>query len=101
MKKSGRCPKCNSDRVGHLENVIQRSEVLLNSQPLINHCPAPLGIERTESEGFIKVIKEGPVGRLEAYLCTDCGYYETYVIEPNTVSFDSIVGFEWVNSAAS
>jgi len=37
------------------------------------------------------------VGRLEAYVCADCGYHETYVKEPDAVPWDRIAGFAWVN----
>ena len=37
------------------------------------------------------------VGVLEAFVCTDCGYVETYVKDPSTVSFEQIRGFTWVN----
>ena len=59
MKQTGICPKCNSQKVGYLENVIQRTEAVVDSRSLIGHCPAPLGIGRSELGGFIKVIKEG------------------------------------------
>ena len=48
MKQTGICPKCNSQKVGYLENVIQRTEAVVDSRSLIGHCPAPLGIGRSE-----------------------------------------------------
>ncbi len=97
MKKTGVCPKCNSKKIGYLENVIQRTEAEISTQSVRGHCPAPIGIERSESEGFLKVIKEGPVGKLEAYICSSCGFYETYIKEPAGVVYESIVGFKWIN----
>ena len=97
MKKTGVCPKCNSNKIGYLENVIQRTEADIGSQAVRGHCPAPLGIERSGSEGFLKVIKVGPVGMLEAYICSSCGFYETYIKEPSSVSYDSIIGFKWIS----
>lgn len=97
MKEIGMCPKCKSGKVGYLENVIQRTDGIYNGAPVRGHSPAPAGIERKESNGFLKVIQEGPVGQLEAYLCASCGYFETYLKEPGSVPFESIVGFRWVN----
>jgi predicted nucleic-acid-binding Zn-ribbon protein len=96
MKKSGVCPKCGSKHIGHLDQVTQRTEGQYSGTPVIGHTAAPLGIERTEQSGFIKVIKEGPLGQLEAYLCGDCGFYETYVKDPASLSYDLLVGFQWL-----
>jgi len=100
MKRTGICPKCNSNRIGYLENVTQRTEANVGPDAVRGHCPAPLGIERSESQGFIKVIKEGPVGKLEAYFCTTCGYFETYVKDVASIPFEKIIGFKWVNPQA-
>jgi hypothetical protein len=97
MKQTGVCPKCNSKKIGYLENVIQRTEADIGSQAVRGHCPAPLGISRSESGGFIKVIKEGPVGMLEAYICGSCGFYETYIKEPSSIQYESIIGFKWIS----
>jgi predicted nucleic-acid-binding Zn-ribbon protein len=35
--------------------------------------------------------------RPETYVCTECGYQETYVQNLASVAFDRIVGFRWVN----
>ena len=99
MKHSGICPKCNSKKIGYLENVIQRTEASVGSEAVRGHCAAPVGIERNESSGFIKVIKEGPVGTLEAYFCGSCGYYETYIKDPSSIQYESIIGFKWINSS--
>ena len=100
MKHTGVCPKCGSQKIGRLEHVIQRTEAELDSRSLIGHCPAPLGIQRTQSGGFIKLIKEGPVGQLEAYICGACGFYETYVKDPSTIQYDTLIGFSWLVPSA-
>ena len=97
MKNTGVCPKCNSQKIGYLENIIQRTEAIMESRSLIGHCSAPLGIERSELGGFIKVIKEGPVGKLEAYICSSCGFYETYIKDPSSIQYETIIGFKWIN----
>ncbi len=97
MKKTKVCPKCNSQKIGYLENVIHRTEAVVMSHEVRGHCPAPLGRTESESGGFIKVIQEGPVGQLEAYFCCSCGFYETYIKEPSNVQFETIIGFKWLN----
>lgn len=96
MKESGQCPKCGSKQIGHLDQVIQRTEGQASGVPVIGHTPAPVGIEQTELPGPFKVIKEGPLGQLEAYLCGECGYFETYVKDPQGLNFDNLVGFRWI-----
>lgn len=97
MKNTSVCPKCNSKKIGYLENVIHRTDTVVMSHEVKGHCPAPLGITRSESGGIIKVIKEGPVGMLEAYICGSCGFYETYIKDPSNVQYESIIGFKWIN----
>lgn len=100
MKQTGICPKCESQKIGYLENVIQRTKADIGTQFVIGHCPAPLGIEKSESGGLIKVIKEGPVGKLEAYLCCSCGFYETYIKEPSSIEYERIIGFKLINPSS-
>lgn len=96
MKKSAVCPKCGSKKIGHLDNVIHRTEGMASGVPVIGNNPAPLGIEHTVLPGPLKVIKEGPAGQLEAYLCGECGFYETYVKDPASLTFENLVGFRWL-----
>ncbi|MFN2282738.1 MAG: hypothetical protein ACK2TZ_12825, partial [Anaerolineales bacterium] len=80
----------------HLENVINRTQAIVESRTVVGHSPAPLGVKRTEQSGLIKIIKEEPAGQLEAYLCGSCGFYETYVKDPTSLDFESIEGFKWI-----
>ncbi len=100
MKQTGACPKCNSRKIGYLENVIHRTEAEISSQLIRGHCPAPLGRTRSESGGLIKITKEEPVGKLEAYFCCSCGFYETYIKEPSSIQFETIIGFKWANPSS-
>jgi hypothetical protein len=43
MKSTGVCPKCNSKKIGYLENVIQRTEASTGTQAIRGHCPLPWG----------------------------------------------------------
>ena len=100
MKRTGTCPKCDSRKIGHLENVIHRTEAETASQSIRGHCPAPLGVGESVSGGLIKVTKEGPVGELEAYFCGSCGFYETYIKDISSIPFETIIGFKWMDSSS-
>jgi hypothetical protein len=88
MKRSRRCPKCESEAIGHLD-----------------HLPDTMGSETEIGEQAIGLVMRGTgpekVGRLEAYVCTTCGYLETYVQEPDKVPFDEIVSFSWIGGEGS
>ena len=99
MKQTGICPKCNSKKIGYLENVIHRTDTVVMSHEVKDHCPAPLGLTRSESEGFLKVIKEGPVGKLEAYICGSCGYYETYIKEYINLIYTILCFKHWTSES--
>ncbi|MDH5508318.1 MAG: hypothetical protein OEZ02_13930 [Anaerolineae bacterium] len=101
MKTTAVCPKCSSKKIGYLENVIHRTDTMGDSYPVKGHAPAPLGEGRTTSTGILKVTTIAPVGQLEAYFCADCGFYETYVKQPSTIDFASIVGFKWAGAASA
>lgn len=83
MKKSHRCPRCHSNRVGYLEEVKDSSV-------------DRLVVGTTAATLFVKKI-----GALEAYLCADCGFYQTYVKEPRSISYEEIEGFHWLNPEQS
>lgn len=105
MKNEKRCPKCDSMRVGHLAKQMERSGEFDRS------VPRPLAVQ-TENEGRwpegevpwwgtqVYATTSGLVGQLEAYVCTACGYYETYVVEPSKIEWDKLVGFSMLNPEA-
>ena len=41
--------------------------------------------------------KEFPAGELEAYVCTECGYYESYVRHPSDVPWNKLSGFTFLH----
>ena len=90
MKASKRCPKCNSLRVGHLEHQWQSDEGHGSAGPKA----MPVGV--VEEVAFFFKSREA-VGQLEAYLCADCGYFETYVRDPASVPYEKLQGFSWLN----
>jgi predicted nucleic-acid-binding Zn-ribbon protein len=87
MKASKQCPKCHSLKVGYLDTVIDRGEQA--------HDEAVVG--RTQLKAWFQGGEF--VGRFEAYVCAQCGYYETYVKDPTSIPFDSIQGFRWINES--
>jgi len=56
----------------------------------------PVGTVRVENGPWWKGNRE-LVGALEAYLCTDCGYFESYVKSVERMDFDKLEGFRWIN----
>lgn len=107
MKRSKQCPKCQSLRIGHLAFQVDANDVLVARDEEQDHqfinaarqaVSRSLGIRRTA----IRIAEVGKVlpvvGQLEAYVCTACGYHETYVRDPKAVAWDDLQGFTWVNS---
>ena len=84
MKKSKQCPKCQSLRVAYLPTQVDEGDVYYNRK-----------VARTKKSGFYGV--SPGVGELEAYLCADCGYFETYVKEPKKMEWDKLIDLQWVN----
>ncbi len=83
MRNSNKCIKCGSLAIGHVARRVDDNgdhKVTLNTMTL-----GVLGQRRVG------------VGPLEAYVCTECGYMETYVIAPQAVSFEQVRGFRWLN----
>jgi len=80
MKQARRCTKCQSQRVGYLPQI-----------------PDTVGSEtdvRCRYVGTASVDgRRVGVGRLEAHVCTECGFLELYVAEADKVDFEAIEGF--------
>lgn len=76
MKKSKQCPKCDSLKVGYLENVM------------------------AWGPPFYKPGRPFSRGDLAAFVCGDCGYFETYLTNPKTdlEKLSDIDGFRWLNA---
>ncbi|GEM_PF-3259855 len=106
MKRSKQCPKCQSLRIGHIAFQVDANDVLVSRDEREDHqfinaarqaVSRSLGIQRTPRrvDGVGKALPL--VGQLEAFVCTECGYHETYVREPKTVPWNDLQGFTWVN----
>ncbi len=90
--RDGSCTKCGSRKIGYLERVVHRTETRAGNR----HATAPIGVGSSTSGSFIKVTKEFPIGEFEAFVCGDCGAFETYVKNPNDVPWDQNHGFRWI-----
>ena len=90
MKKSRRCPKCSSIKIGVLAGV--SDDVTISVGADLADLGVPAGTVATTGSDLDRT----------AYICADCGYYETYVSQPHAVNFDEIAGqFTWLNQSGS
>ena len=90
MKSNKQCPKCTSLKIGFIQEQLDRSGEYDSSYTRkVGHQNVP-GIFWGESEER--------VGSLEALVCTACGYFESYVSAPESVPWDELVDFRWVNA---
>ena len=88
MKVRRRCPKCGSSNVGFLERVVDKGR--------LSDEDAAVGVTVCRDAGWL-LREVAFVGSLEAYVCTNCGYFEHYVRDPKALDFEGMTGFEWVN----
>lgn len=89
MKASKQCPKCKSLKIGHLPHQLDRSGKFDMAFPRM------VGTVEEQGLVFTKAVK---TGLMEAYVCTECGYFESYVVSPESVPFEELEGFRWVNA---
>ncbi len=115
MKRTKQCPKCQSLKIGYLPSQPDAEDVITTkfggtdkSLPSIGGperslASRALGLStETVQTGYAKYGTMTPLlGRLEAYVCTACGYHETYVAEPANIPWEKLVGFAWVNEGAA
>lgn len=112
MKRTKQCPKCQSLKVGYLPSQPDADDVV--SQPTSSGGDPSMPAVRIGVGGLAHRavgvstdimetgwLSHGPVhpllGKLEAYVCAECGYHETYVGSPSTLPWGKLVGFRWVN----
>ena len=93
MKKSKECPKCESLKIGYLAVVPDEAD----DRGIL---PSRIGFIEKVRGKWLKVFDTKKVGPLEAYVCTECGYYETYVKSPESIPFAQLAGFRYVNPEA-
>lgn len=91
MKLRRQCPKCQSPRVGYLETILDQQGDGAGSSQKIGKVSEKLMAFRVKTAA----------GETEAYICADCGYYETYIKNPDTISWDDMDKFHWLNPPAT
>ncbi len=89
MKRSKQCPKCESLRVGYLPSQPDAAHGKVSARTVGNDL----------AQKSMWNIYRGLSGTLEAYMCADCGYYESYVKDVGLVELENLDGFRWVNPA--
>ena len=91
MKKTRKCPKCESLRVGHLAVVLDKDDY--------KGTPRSLGVAVVDNPGFFSLpTVDRNAARVEAYICTDCGFFEEYVVHPERVPWTSLENFTLLNN---
>ena len=99
MKQTHRCPKCLGRNIGYLPELWDRTISVRQAKDRADvhamYKPQPVGIRVVKKASGGKRCESH--GLLEAYVCTDCGYLETYVKNPGNLSFSSLKGFRLLN----
>lgn len=101
MKRTKQCPKCDSTRVGYLPYQPDNESSFVEAGVL--HETSHLSRDRVLGRGPVlpetwsKAERAPLIGQLETYVCTECGYHETYVQAPREFAWQQVQGFRWVN----
>ena len=90
MKTSKQCPKCQSLRIGLIETQIDKSGEYSHSQERV--------VGEVMEPGLLWGENAAQIGELEALVCSDCGYFESYVKDPGAVPWDKLIDFRWINA---
>ena len=91
MKTTRQCPKCKSLKVGYLEAIADHIDTARTQ-------PQHLGAVAHKVNWAMSRVQ--PVGQLEAYVCAECGFLESYVQAASEVPFDKLPGWVWLNPDA-
>lgn len=101
MKVSKQCPKCRSLRIGRIGSQPDTAVTTEHKGATIAVSGASeraAGLGPTVDTGMLRWGEVATlVGSLEAYVCADCGYYESYVVDPAATRWDLIRDFAWLN----
>jgi hypothetical protein len=89
MKRSWQCPKCQSFRVGYLEALEDQG-----------HQAGDRRIGKISVGSVLGFAAYTAHGDVEAFVCTDCGYFEEYVKNAQAIQWDSMKGFRWCRPEA-
>ncbi len=108
VKRSKQCPKCESKRIGYLDFqpdandvVARRGDPATDFTAHMNRSgqviTRALGVSSEPTRGSSGTPAWPLYGKLEAYVCTECGYHETYVADVKKIQWDKLHGFAWLN----
>jgi predicted nucleic-acid-binding Zn-ribbon protein len=86
MKVSRQCPKCESRKIGYINYQPDASGTFMRWRVIAQ-------VRKPEAFGT----RWPRLGELEAYVCTECGYYESYVKDPASTPWDQLSGFRLIN----
>ena len=123
MKRTGQCPKCGGTRIVHLQRVLDATEwgpadeggMASSTDPPskrrglvpVSRCLARIVADETRtSPGLFggtstqEVRVERLVAQTEAYVCTECGWFEEYVARPEEVPWNRAEGGRWYSGDA-
>ena len=84
MKRTRQCPKCNGRRIGYLEGLADQGDHAHDRRIGKVSVGSVLGLQAFTAHGDV-----------EAFVCTECGYFEEYVKEPRAIEWDKMKGFRW------
>ena len=100
MKQTATCPKCSSQQIWRIDQVVDTAEWFGNPKGDLDkreHGPAVarrvLRLRTTKVGVFGgKSERIELTGEVEAYCCSDCGYLEEYLRNPASIDFSQVVG---------
>jgi predicted nucleic-acid-binding Zn-ribbon protein len=81
MRKTKKCPKCDCTK---LVNIAVVADARGDGGSTLQACLAV----RFEGHSFLGNVKTRAVGKLEAVTCSECGYTEYYVADPQELQPD-------------
>ena len=77
MRKTKACPKCACKKLVVIDRVAESSDSGVTSLAIRHEGYSFMGNEKLRS-----------VGKLEAVMCSECGYTELYCVDPKAVEPD-------------
>jgi hypothetical protein len=103
MKRTGKCPKCQSQKVIRLAHVADAGEWEgqgaggLQSRTGIQSVPRRVLHRKVEKAGMFgsKSAVFEPTGETEGYICSECGYLEEHLLQPKSIDWSTIEGATW------
>lgn len=82
MKKSGQCPKCAGQKIGRFHRLTDFDGKYADKGRVLGH---------DGESGF-----DANTASVEAYVCTECGFFEEYVKAPDSVAWGALSDFSWL-----